>query len=50
MGLLSVVKRSDLIAAILYLKGACKKDGEGLFATYSDRTRGNGLKLRVALD
>jgi len=37
----------DLIAAFQYLKGAYKKDGEGLFARVcSDRTRGNGCKLK----
>jgi len=37
----------DLTAAFQYLKGACKKAGEGLFArAYSDRTRGNAFKLK----
>jgi len=37
----------DLIAAFQYLKGAYKKDGEGLIARIcSDRTGGNGLKGR----
>ena len=36
-----------LIAAFQYLKGAYRKDGEGLFTrACSDRTRGNGLKLK----
>ena len=35
------------IAAFQYLKGAYKKDGEGLFTrVWSDRTRGNGFKLK----
>ncbi|KFQ05048.1 hypothetical protein N329_12496, partial [Haliaeetus albicilla] len=39
--------RGDLAAAFQYLKGADKKDGEGVFnREYSDRTRGNGFKLR----
>jgi len=39
--------RGDLIAAFQYLKGAYRKDGEGLFTrVYSDRTRGNGCKLK----
>ena len=37
----------DLIAAFQYLKGAYRKDGEGLFTrAWSDGTRGNGLKLK----
>ena len=37
----------DLIAAFQDLKGAYKKAGEGLFPrTRSDRTRGNGFKLK----
>ncbi|GAB0203756.1 hypothetical protein GRJ2_002841200 [Grus japonensis] len=37
----------DLIAAFQYLKGAYRKDGEGLFIREcSDRTRGNGFKLK----
>jgi len=35
------------MAAFHYLKGAYKKVGEGLFTRpCSDRTRGNGLKLK----
>ena len=34
-----------LIAALQYLKGAYRKDGEGLFTrACSDRTRGNSFK------
>jgi len=36
-----------IIAAFQYLKGAYKKDGEGLFTrASSDRTRGNDFKLK----
>jgi len=39
--------QGDLIAAFQYLKGAYRKDGEGLFTRVcSDRTRGNGSKLK----
>ena len=39
--------QGDLTVAFQYLKGAYKQEGEQLFMrVYSDRTRGNGLKLR----
>ncbi|PKU43185.1 hypothetical protein llap_6521 [Limosa lapponica baueri] len=49
-GLFSLENRrlqGNLVAAFQYLKGAYRRDGEGLFTREcSDRTRGNGLKLK----
>ena len=39
--------QGDIIVAFQYLKGAYKQEGEQLFTRMgSDRTRGNGFKLR----
>ena len=50
LGLFSLEKRGlrrDLMVSFLYLKGAYKQEGEGLFTRVdSDGTRGNGCKQR----
>jgi len=53
LGLFSLERRrlwEDLIAAFQYLKGSCKKAGEGLFTrACSGRTRGNGFKQKEGM-
>ena len=50
LGLFTLEKRrlwGDVTAAFQYLKGACRKEGEGLFIREcGDRTRGNSFKLK----
>ncbi|KFV55513.1 hypothetical protein N328_01268, partial [Gavia stellata] len=47
LGLFSLKKKRLHIATFQYLKGAYKKDGDKLFRrACSDRTRGNGFKLK----
>jgi len=44
---ISIRLRGELIVAFQYMKGAYKLEGERLFTKVdSDRTRGNGFKLR----
>lgn len=47
LGFKKIRLQGDLVAAFQLIKGICKKGREKLFTgAYSDRTKGNGLKLK----